>query len=59
MLISLAERVITPQYTLIKLTDLFFRSTDDCDNFIRILCVDFAKAFDLVDHNVLSLEFLQ
>jgi hypothetical protein len=46
-------------HALIKLTDLFFRSSDDCDNFIRILFVDFAKAFDLVNHNALFRKFLQ
>jgi hypothetical protein len=46
-------------HALIKLTDLFFISSDDYDNFIRILFVDFAKAFNFVKHNVLLREFIQ
>jgi hypothetical protein len=44
-------------HALIKLADLFFKSADSPDTIIRILFVDFAKAFDLVNHNVLLRKF--
>jgi hypothetical protein len=46
-------------HALIKLSDLFFRSSDCAHNFVRILFVDFSKAFDLVDHNILLRKFLE
>ena len=42
---------------LIKICDLLFRSADNSSNFIRILFIDFAKAFDVVDHNIMLNEF--
>jgi hypothetical protein len=45
-------------HALIKLSDLFFKASDLSTNFIRILLVDFSKAFDLVDHNVLLQKFI-
>jgi hypothetical protein len=46
-------------HALIKLSDLFYKCSDSSGNFIRILFVDFSKAFDLVDHNILMRKFLQ
>jgi hypothetical protein len=44
-------------HALIKLADLIFKSAASPDTIIRILFVDFAKAFDLVNHNVLLRKF--
>lgn len=38
---------------LIKFSHFLFSSLDDRDTFCRILFVDFKKAFDLIDHNIL------
>ena len=35
-----------------------FIASDCTDNIIRILFVDFCKAFDLIDHNVLTHKFI-
>jgi hypothetical protein len=43
---------------LIKLSDLFFKCSDSPHKFIRILFIDFSKAFDLLDHNILMHKFL-
>ena len=37
---------------------MLFRSSDNPTNITRILFIDFAKAFDVVDHNVLLRKFL-
>jgi hypothetical protein len=42
----------------IKLSDLFFKCSDSPHKFIRILFIDFSKAFDLLDHNILMHKFL-
>ena len=42
---------------LIQLTHTLFVSSDDCHNIIRVLFVDFSKAFELIDHNVLLRKF--
>jgi len=39
---------------LIKLSHVLFQAADDNRNIIRVLFVDFKKAFELIDHNVLS-----
>ena len=44
---------------MIKIVNHLFKASDSCNNFIRILFVDFRKAFDLIDHNVLLQKFLQ
>ena len=46
-------------HALIKLVNHLFKASDSCNNFIRILFVDFGKAFDLIDHNVFLQKFLQ
>ena len=38
---------------LIKLTHLLFESSDVENNIIRILFIDFARAFEVIDHNVI------
>ena len=45
-------------HALIKLTHEIFRASENSNNFIRILFVDFTKAFDLIDHNVLLNKFI-
>ena len=43
---------------LLKLSHILFSSSDSSSNFIRILFIDFSKAFDLVDSNVLLDKFV-
>ena len=38
---------------LIKFANFLFESSDDCMNFVRVLFIDFSKAFDTIDHTVL------
>jgi gmma-aminobutyric acid receptor subunit gamma/cGMP-dependent protein kinase 2 len=38
---------------LLKLSHYLFTASDCSDNFIRVLFIDFTKAFDLVSHNIL------
>jgi len=45
-------------HALITLTDEWFKASDNSDNFIRILFLDFSKAFDLMKYNVLLQTFL-
>ena len=40
-------------FALIKFSHFLFNSSDDPNMFCRILFIDFMKAFELVDHNVL------
>jgi hypothetical protein len=40
-------------HALIKVVHELFHASDNPHNFIRILFVDFSKAFDRIDHNVL------
>ena len=44
-------------HALVKFSDFIFSSSDSSSNIIRILLVDFKKAFDVVDHNILSSKF--
>ena len=43
---------------LVKLCHILFTASDDCCSCIRILFIDFTKAFDLIDHNVLLNKFV-
>ena len=43
---------------LLKLTHEWFKASDKSNNIIRILFVDFTKAFDLIDHNILLKKFV-
>jgi len=44
-------------HALIKLIDEWFKASESSNNFIRILCLDFSKAFDFINHNVLVQTF--
>ena len=44
---------------LIKFSHYLFTSMDRLDNFGRILFIDFSKAFDLIDHNILFRKFTE
>ena len=52
---STASRSTT--HALIKITHEIFKASEDSNNFIRLLFVDFSKAFDLIDHNILLQKF--
>ena len=39
---------------LVKLLHLIFEASDDNTNIIRILFKDFTRAFDMIDHNIIS-----
>jgi hypothetical protein len=43
---------------LVKLCHFIFSASDDSDNFINILFVNFTKVFDLIEHNVLYNKFV-
>jgi len=45
-------------HALIKLTHDIFKASDNSQHFIRILFVDFSKAFDIIDHNILLQKFV-
>lgn len=53
-----ATRNRSTTLVLIKFADHIFEASDDRLNFIRVLFVDFSKAFDVVDHNVLFKKFV-
>ena len=44
---------------LVKLTHLLFVNSDNCKNIIRLVFLDFKKAFELIDHNILTRYLLQ
>ena len=46
-------------HALLKFSHLCFGSSDNCRNIIRVLFIDFRKAFDMVDHNILYKKFVQ
>ena len=52
---SVAGRSTT--LALIKLTHLLFEASDIRNNIIRILFIDFSRAFELIDHNVIRRKF--
>lgn len=39
---------------LVEFAHMLFESSDDSMNIIRVMFVDFSKAFDLIDHNVIA-----
>lgn len=43
---------------LIKICHILFTGADNGDNFVRILFVDFSKAFDRINHNILFEKFI-
>jgi gmma-aminobutyric acid receptor subunit gamma/cGMP-dependent protein kinase 2 len=45
-------------HALIKLTHEIFQASDNSNNFVRILFIDFSKAFDKIDHNILLQKFM-
>jgi hypothetical protein len=45
-------------HALIKFCHVIFEGSDQPTNFTRVLFVDFSKAFDVIDHNVLYRKFL-
>jgi hypothetical protein len=44
-------------HTLIELFDLFYKSSYNSHDFVRIFILNFAKAFDLVNRRVLMRDF--
>ena len=44
-------------YALIQLTHILFDASDNSQNIIRVLFVDFRKAFEMIDHTVLCRKF--
>jgi len=53
-----ASRNRSTVLALTKLCRILFEAADDCGNFIRLVFVDFTKAFDLIDHSVLYKKFV-
>jgi hypothetical protein len=45
-------------HALIKLSGVFFSSSDNSAKIIHVLFIDFSEAFDVLDHNVLLQKFL-
>ena len=45
-------------HALIRFSHDLFLASDEPGNIIRVLFVDFAKAFDLIDHNILMRKFI-
>jgi len=54
---SVAGRSTT--LALIKLCHVIFEASDDSTNMIRILFIDFSRAFDLIDHNVILRKLME
>ena len=44
---------------LIRICHVLFEACDNTKNFIRVLFVDFSKAFDLIDHGTLYKKFIE
>ena len=45
-------------HALLKIMHELFLASDSSQNIIRVLFVDFTKAFDVIDHNVLFNKFV-
>jgi len=58
ILTSISLAVFVVDHALLKVTHELFVAADCSQNIIRILFVDFSKAFDVIDHNILSDKFI-
>ena len=43
----------------IRICHVLFEACDNTENFIRVLFVDFSKAFDPIDHGILYKKFIE
>jgi hypothetical protein len=46
-------------HALIKICHVIFEGSDQSDNFTRVLFIDFTKAFDVINHNVLHKKLVE
>jgi len=49
----------TNAVALLKVMHELFLASDNSQNIIRVLFIDFTKAFDVIDHNVLLNKFVE
>ena len=40
-------------YILVELVHMWYKATDKCNSYVRVVMLDFNKAFDLINHHVL------